>query len=384
MQYDIICFSHLRWNFVYQRPQHLLSRFARQHRVFFIEEPVFTEEGSDHCEVSRQEELNLWTVVPHLAPGLPADGIEERQRILLNGLLESQGIQKYISWYYSPMAYRFSQHLEPQLVVYDCMDELSGFLFAPPALTQTEAALMKRADLVFTGGHTLFQAKKHLHSNIHPFPSSIDKAHFLTARNITTEPDDQGSLPRPRIGFYGVIDERLNIALLGELAEKRPEWQFVLIGPIVKIDPATLPSQKNIHYPGGKDYKDLPRYLAGWDIAMMPFALNASTKFISPTKTPEYLAGGKPVISTSITDVITPYGDMGLVHIADTADEFIAAAEQILHTADDDKKAWLEKVDQYLAGISWDKTWQNMTELIEEGIGRKNNIIQTQKAKAYV
>jgi UDP-galactopyranose mutase len=246
------------------------------------------------------------------------------------------------------------------------MDELSAFKFAPASLRMKERELLDRADIVFTGGHNLFLAKKDQHHNIHCFPSSIDKNHFFAARSKTADKPDQQSIPHPRIGFYGVIDERINIDLISELAQNKPEWHFILIGPVVKIDPATLPQAANIHWLGGKSYNELPDYLSGWDIAFMPFALNESTQYISPTKTPEFLAGAKPVISTSIVDVVHPYGDNGLVHIADTTEEFIAAAEYLLKNRNDSK--WLGKVDYHLSGVSWDKTWHAMNMLVDNSM----------------
>lgn len=377
----VLCFCHLRWSFVYQRPQHLLSRFARQSRVYIIEEPFFdAAPGGSHYQVTKDPQLDVWIIEPHLQPGLPEGQYLETQQLLLNNLMHNHYINEYIAWYYSPMAFMFSSHLTPLLTVYDCMDELSGFLFAPPALKEQELALMQKADIVFTGGTSLFEAKKHLHANIHPFPSSIDKAHFAQARHAMKEPQEQTTIPHPRIGFYGVIDERLDINLLDQLAMLRPDWHFILVGPVVKIDPATLPRHPNIHYPGGKTYQELPSWLAGWDIAMLPFALNESTRFISPTKTPEYLAGGKPVISTSIPDVIDPYGKAGLVLIADTAEAFVNAAASLLQQKD--HAGWLDLTDQFLANTSWDKTWQQMNKHLQDLLN--NNINNTPKKEAHV
>lgn len=377
---DIVCFSHLRWNFVYQRPQHLLSRFARMNRVIFWEEPVF-DSFYDYNEISRVENSNVWVYVPHIRAGLKPEDVVEVQRRLLDETLETMAIKEYVLWYYSPMALLFSDHLQSQLIVYDCMDELSAFKFAPPLLKQQEAKLFRNADLVFTGGVSLYEAKKWQHINIHPFPSSIDKEHFFTARAKKAEPDDQKNISGIRLGFYGVIDERINIDLLQKMAEMRPEWQFIMVGPVVKIDPDSLPRLKNIHFLGGKTYEELPHYLSGWDIAIMPFALNESTQFISPTKTPEFLAGGKPVISTSINDVIKPYAEKGLVRIADTAEEFIIAAECELQNRGDDR--WLGKVDNFLSGISWDRTWKSMNQLMKETIVDKT-IKKTKKPEMYV
>ena len=368
---DLICFSHLRWNFVFQRPQHLMSRFARNYRVFFIEEPIFNA-TENHMEIALDDSKLVWIMVPHLKPGMQEAEVMAAQKILLNDMFISMQITKYMLWYYSPMALGWSNHLEPELIVYDCMDELSAFKYAPPLLVLREQELLQKADVVFTGGQSLYEAKRHMHNNIYLFPSSIDKAHFGMARYPLREPVDQTSIPHPRIGYYGVLDERLDIDMLKELAALRPDWQFILVGPVVKIDAEDLPQQNNIHYLGSKQYKELPNYLAGWDIAMMPFALNDSTRYISPTKTPEYLAGGKPVISTPIKDVIKPYEENGLVYIAATPALFVAAAEAILTRTG--YKEWLAKVDRFLLDISWEKTWQNMQAIIDKAIEIKQNI----------
>jgi len=379
MNFDIICLSHLRWNFVYQRPQHVMSRFARKHRVFFIEEPVY-DGKEDHIKITVDEASMVWVIVPHLQQGLSAAETSAAQQKLLDSLLVSMQIKKYLLWYYSPMALEWSNHLQPGLIVYDCMDELSAFRYAPPKLLQMERALFKKADIVFTGGRSLYEAKKELHSNIYSFPSSIDKEHFRIARQQVPEPVDQQAIPHPRLGYFGVLDERIDLDLIDKLADGRPDWHFVFVGPMAKIDPAHLPVKANIHYLGSKPYGELPYYLAGWDIAIMPFALNEATRFISPTKTPEYLAGGKPVISTPVQDVVVPYGEEQLVYIASSPEEFITAAENALSNNDHDK--WLSNVDAYLAGISWDKTWQEMSMLIGEAMESKPGT-QT-KANEYV
>ncbi|GAB4091815.1 glycosyltransferase family 1 protein [Flaviaesturariibacter terrae] len=358
---DLLCFSHLRWNFVYQRPQHLLSRFAKHTRVFFIEEPIF-HDGANRLQINEPAK-NVYVVVPHLQHGMEEEAVLQCQRELVNDLISVMEINKYFCWYYTPMALPFSDHLEPAATVYDCMDELSAFKFAPVALKENEQRLLKKADVVFTGGYSIYEAKQHTHPNIYPFPSSIDREHFASARSIVADPADQASVPHPRFGFYGVIDERFDIDLIGAAATARPDWHFVLIGPVVKIDPATLPRNPNIHYLGGKDYKELPHYLAGWDVAIIPFAQNESTRFISPTKTPEYLAAGKPVISSPIRDVVSPYGDNALVHIASDADEFVQAGDALL--AVQDHSSWLARVDAFLAGNSWDRTWSQMAQHIE-------------------
>jgi hypothetical protein len=376
MKNDVICFSHLRWHFVYQRPQHLMSRAARQARVFYFEEPVFTS-VPDQLRIEVDPVNQVTVVTPELSDKKNVAGDDERTlNIRLRGLIDDLilrfGITDYVAWYYAPMALSFSDHLSPRVTVYDCMDELSAFKFAPAELVDNERKLMTRADIVFTGGHRLFEAKKAFHHNIFPFPSAIDKSFFYPARTKLPEPADQISIPHPRLGFFGVIDERFDIDLVKRMADLKPEWQFIFIGPVVKIEESALPKNKNIHYLGMKDYKDLPTYISGWDLCIMPFAINASTEFISPTKTPEFLAAGKRVISTPIHDVVNPYGADGLVGIAGTAEGFIEIAEHDL--GDKTDPLWLGKADRYLSTISWNKTWENMNSHIDEILKEKKQV----------
>jgi hypothetical protein len=356
----VLCFSHLRWNFVYQRPQHLLTRYQGVARVLLLEEPIHAEEQEPRLSSAIQEggvEV-LTPILPHGMHGVEAI---DAQRVLLDEYLSGQKIDRLIAWYYTPMALLFSRHLLPDVIVYDCMDELSGFDGAPPELVALEKEIFERAHVVFAGGQSLFESKRKQHDNAHLFASSIDAQHFAKARVSQPDPEDQREIPHPRIGFYGVLDERLDRELLAEAARLRPNLHFVLIGPIAKIREEDLPRAANLHYLGQKSYPELPGYLAGWDAAMLPFARNASTRFISPTKTPEYLAAGKPTVSTPIQDVVQPYGALGLVRIGSNADEFCAAIDASLVESD---TTWLANVDRFLADMSWDKTFAGMREQI--------------------
>ena len=305
---DVVCFSHLRWNFVFQRPQHLMTRCAADSRVFFFEEPL-VDADTPHLEV--RQDRGVFVAVPHLPPAMGGAHRAGAVRTLLEELLTRYTIVRPVLWYYTPMAVEFSRGLLHSTIVYDCMDELSVFAGAPPGLLRLEGELLATASLVFTGGHSLFEAKRQRHPHVFPFPSSVDVSHFARARRRQADPADQAPIAHPRLGFYGVIDERLDLELVGEIARLRDDWQQILIGPVVKIDQATLPRRHNIHYLGMKTYEELPAYLAGWDVAMLPFARNDATRYISPTKTPEYLAAGCPVVSTSIADVVKPVWPAG-------------------------------------------------------------------------
>jgi UDP-galactopyranose mutase len=367
---DLVCFSHLRWDFVHQRPQHLLKRCARDRRVFFVEEPIF-DNGTMRLDIAERER-GVWRVVPHLPEGLQSQvAVNAVLQEMVRHLFRRQGIRQFVIWYYTPMALPFTVDLKPRAIIYDCMDELSAFKNAPENLMNLEQELFQKADLVFTGGQSLYEAKRGKHHSVYAFPSSIDREHFMNARQPLDEPEDQKEIPHPRLGFFGVIDERFDIDLLDKLARTRPDWHFVMLGPAVKIDPSVLPQHKNIHYLGPKKYEELPSYIAGWDVALLLFALNESTRFISPTKTPEYLAAGKPVVSTPIRDVVSPYGEMGLVNIADGREAFSSAIEKAL--AESDRAEWLKRVDLFLSNMSWDETWSRMSGLIDQVLQQKSS-----------
>jgi UDP-galactopyranose mutase len=366
---DIVCVSHLRWDFVFQRPQHLLTRAARQGRVYYIEEPIL-DHGPSYLTTADREE-GVCIVVPVVDA---SSSTEEQQRFLatqIAGLLRDDGVADYVLWYYTPMALPFTINLAPRTVVYDCMDELSAFAGAPSRLRQFETALFSTADVVFTGGQSLYEAKRACHGNVHLFPSSVDVEHFGRARTAGPgmEPAEQASIGHPRIGFFGVIDERIDYELIAGVAAARPAWQLVLIGPTAKVDPASLPRAVNIHYLGAKPYATLPDYIAAWDVAMLPFARNDATRFISPTKTPEYLAAGKPVVATSIRDVVRPYGQNGLARIADSVNEFVAAVDAALVESAAER---IRAADAFLTRTSWDGTWTRMWQLIEKTVAARD------------
>lgn len=358
---DLIVFSHLRWEYALGRPQHLLSRFARHRRVFYVEVPVFSAIEIPQLSI-RESSEQVRIVIPYLPDSMKESDNVETLTALINELLEEAEIENYNLWYYTPLALEFTRHLAPEKIIFDYMNEISPLDDAPRKLIELEAELFKKADVIFTGGGSLYEAKKKNHQNIHTFPSSVDYQHFSQSRYQLVEPEDQINIPHPRIGFYGVIDEKFNTQLLEEIADLRPDFHFIIIGPIAEIKSESLPVRKNIHYLGKKDYLILPLYISSWDCAMMPFAINQTTKLINPTMTPELLASGKPVVSTSIYDVIHPYADAKLVYIADNAFDFVNLIEKAMNEAAYDPE-WLERVDAFLEGKSWDETFNSMAEI---------------------
>jgi UDP-galactopyranose mutase len=361
----LVVFSHLRWQFVHQRPQHLLSRFAREQAVFVIEEPIHDPDAAPHWE--RQTPRPQVTVCRPHTP-CPESGFGDAQlpdlKVLVERLVREEDLKRCQVWMYTPMALPLIGCFEPEVVIYDCMDELSAFDFAPPQLIERERQLLERADVVFTGGPSLYRAKRGRHPNVHLFPSSVEAEHFRQALNGSLEPEEQAHLPRPRLGFFGVIDERIDRPLLAHLAASHPEWHVIMIGPVVKIDPAMLPQAPNLHYLGQRSYEALPAYLAGWDLCLLPFARNAATRFISPTKTLEYMAAERPIVSTPIADVQEPYGD--IVYMGDTSEALVEACERALASSAAERVRRGDKMRAVLKNTSWDATVAAMQRLVRE------------------
>ena len=353
----MLCFSHLRWDFVVQRPHHLMRRAAKSYHVVYWEEAV-RHDGPESL-VLRDDAFGVVVATPHIPHGHP----DERRAVrdLLDSFVARTLHDRLITWYYTPMALGFSDHLVPDVCLYDCMDELSAFKFAPDSLGWNEGRLFDRSAAIFTGGRSLYEAKRNRHAHVHCLPSSIDAAHFHKARSPMPDPADQAHIPTPRVGFFGVIDERMDLDLVRQTAQQAPDLQFVIIGPVTKIDPHHLPQAANIHWLGSKRYEDLPAYLANWQAGWMPFALNDATRFISPTKTPEFLAAGLPLTSTAVPDVVADYAATGLVEIGDAASMAIALRQSLRGR----NARWLAGVDEVLAQTSWDRTWAQMHACIE-------------------
>ncbi|MFK0692820.1 glycosyltransferase family 1 protein [Mesorhizobium sp. IMUNJ 23033] len=363
----ILCFSHLRWNFVYQRPQHILTLASKTTKVIYFEEPIF-EHVPQAFMRSNAVSGSIKVITPVLPVGIAPSDADAVQRRFVDLIVASTPQEHLTIWYYTPMALRFSDHLTCDVCVYDCMDELSAFKEAPPELIQMERQLLDRADVVFTGGQSLYEAKRGLHRSMFPFPSSIDFTHFHQARVPGKDAVDQEQIPHPRVGYFGVIDERLDAGLVADTALRMPDVHFVMVGPVVKIDPEGLPKAENLHWLGSKDYADLPRYLRHWDAGWMPFALNAATRYISPTKTPEFLAAGVPLVSTAIVDVVRAYGAEGLVEIVD-ANDVEAKLRSVLARPRD---CLLMQIDAYLLDMSWEKTWSAMAVHIQRARSTRN------------
>jgi len=348
--YDMIVFCHLRWGFVYQRPQHLITRLAKSKKILLIEEPIPYGENEYATANFIEAEPNITIMQSRV------NHIHEIAQVIEKYIPNKQ---VKVGWFYSPAFSSLISSFKFEKVVYDCMDELSLFKGASAELVAQEKFLMSKADIVFTGGKSLYESKMHHHKNVHCFASSVERPHFEKALNGIPIPEDIAGLKKPVIGYYGVIDERINLGLIADVADKNPTSSFVMIGPLAKIREEDLPKRSNIHYIGMRGYNVLPNYLKGFDIAMMPFALNESTRFISPTKTLEYMAAGKPIISTPIKDVLRDYGHC--VAIVDTADEFSEAIGDITTYGSEEQISQFETI---LDNTSWDTTAAKMEELL--------------------
>jgi beta-glucosidase/6-phospho-beta-glucosidase/beta-galactosidase/glycosyltransferase involved in cell wall biosynthesis len=375
-RYGIVVFSHLRWGFVWQRPQQFLSRFAKKHKVLFIEEPFFDLREGDEPRLDFHKVMpNVTVATPHLSPSWNRNPRTPEQlrrfaREAIDAMNETGEFDRPMLWYYSPMDSAWSLgHFEHRFIVYDCMDELSQFSGAPKALVENEARLMKYADIVFTGGYELGEKKRKQHDNVHTFGCGVDVDHFGKAMNEDTIiPPDIDFMVRPILGWFGVVDERVDYAMVGEMARLRPGWSFAMVGPVVKVDPNLLPHAPNLFWLGSRDYQQLPNYCKAFDVCMMPFAMNAATEFINPTKGLEYMATGRPVVSTPVRDVVRQWSD--IVRIASGAEAFVKAVEEALEARPNDER--VKRGLELARKSSWEYTVARMQELIKETAERKD------------
>jgi len=352
--YDMIVFCHLRWDFVYQRPQQIMHRMSDKYKILFVEEPIAFEEGDERTAVITEINPNLFILKPKVS------SIADLKYVLP---IYVANTSVKCGWFYSSAFVSVLKDIDFETVIYDCMDELTMFKGASELLKSQETYLLSEADIVFTGGKSLYEAKKQTHDNVYCFPSSVDRNHFASALNGIALPHDLPTSGNPMVGYYGVIDERIDLDLLKEAAEKMPQVEFIMVGPLAKIDESNLPRAANIHYPGMKSYMELPRYLKGFDIAIMPFALNDATKFISPTKTLEYIAANKPIVSTAVYDVVRDYKDA--VWVITNADECCEAIQNILHQSELAKEKRRQQYEVILNNTSWEKTVNSMQEIIK-------------------
>ena len=360
---DLIVYSHLRWDFVFQRPQHVVSRLARHHRALFIEEPAFHRDRAFIQRFTPCE--NVEVLRPHTP--VQAQGFHDDQIAVLAPLIEealrARRVSDHMAWLYTPMALPLALRYAPLRMVYDCMDHLSDFKCAARQIGQRENALLRVCDTVFAGGPSLYRSRATRHPNVHCLPSSVDSAHFARARSLPSH-SAQAHIPGPRLGFFGVIDERMDYELLSAVAAVRPQWQIVMVGPLAKVDEASLPRAPNLHWLGRRAYEELPAFLAGWDVCLMPFALNTATRHISPTKTLEYMAAELPIVSTPLADVAELYADA--VGIAGDVRQFVKACEDALDESEAARTERKRAATRHLAKTSWDRTVEAMRRILAE------------------
>lgn len=376
--YPIVVHSHLHWDWVWQRPQQFLSRISHRHSVLFVQEPIAVEGlAAPRARIREAEGLPNLTV---LALEFPRPLIAAREacddaqyRLVREALTGSLGrkFARPVQWFYDPMAVvPFAGKMEERAVVYDCMDQLSQFRGAPPELIRRERELLNLADVVFAGGPKIHKAKRLVNTNCHCYGCGVDVKHFGRAAAASTSiPDDLSALPGPRLGYFGVVDERMDYELVAALADAHPEWSVVIIGPWTKVDPGTFPQRANLHWFGGRDYQQLPNYVKGFDVCLMPFAINEATEFINPTKALEYMAAARPIVSTAIEDVVLQFSDV--VHVAHNRDGFIQACEEAVQRPDQQRIA---RGRELASGNSWEEIVDRLEGHIEDALETRRQL----------
>jgi glycosyltransferase involved in cell wall biosynthesis len=378
IDYSIIVHSHLKWDWVWQRPQQFLSRLSKKHRVLFIESPDAVD-GLAASKVALREVDDYPNVVV-LQMQMPASQLADREwadnerRRLLQSVLAGplgRSFQSVVQWFYDPMAVTaFAGQMNERAIVYDCMDQLSQFKFAPPELVRRERELLALADVVFAGGPKIWEEKRKYNSNCFSYGCGVDLAHFAQAREQDcVVPADVRDLPGPTFGYIGVVDERLDYDLIDKLAKANSTGSVVMVGPSTKVDPAMLPRRANIHWLGGRDYSLLPNYAKAFNVCLMPFALNEATEFINPTKALEYMATATPIVSTPIRDVVRQFSD--IVSVAASPTEFIAACARAAKQPD---QSAIRGGVELARKNSWESIVRKLQAHIEEAICRDASV----------
>lgn len=359
----LVAFAHLRWGSFCQRPQQLLSRLARRWPVLYVEAPVRTD-GAAHLE-RRTPSHNVEVLTPYTP--LAAPGFDDRQCKLIAPLLAAHLAARHadagIAWFYTPAAWPLATLCQARTVVYDCVDEP-----AAPARAH-EHALLAGADLVLTAGPALYAAKRKRNANVVCLPSAVDAAHFSPA-HLTADGDEPREAARlcagigaPRLGFFGVIDERIDLELIALLADAHADWQIAMAGPVRGLASEALPRRANLHWLGTQPYARLPHLMAHWDLCLMPFAVNARTQHLNPDKTLEYMAGEKPIVSTALPDVVALHS--GAVRIAHDAKAFIAACEQTLAEPAHKRSRRIAEMLSTVSCASWERSATSVAQLLE-------------------
>ena len=360
-QPDLLCLSHLRWSPAYPRAQQLLRRCARDRRVYFVEPPVLDTDSEVTLE-RVADDGGVVVCVPHLPAGIEPAQAEAHLAYLLDQLVAREDLQRPVLWLDSPALLAACHHLSARAVVYDCVDPAPLGGDAPARVVDRERLLLAHADLVLTPSHALHERLRGEHPAAHAVPSAIDPAPLARARALVPEPDDQAAIPHPRIGYAGPIDARLDLALVELVAMMRPELHFVFLGDTAELEAASLPQAPNLHWLGARRPDQLPAYLAGWEVAMLPLVRPGRPELASPTAAPSFLAAGCAVVATSARDVVRPWGEQGLAWIGDSPAAFACAIDNALAEERDRR---LARVDRFLAEAGWDHVWDDVWSLIE-------------------
>lgn len=350
VQDELIVLSHLRWSGVWQRPQQLISRLGRDRKTWFVEEPATppgrtTTKKQLACEDSNGI-TRAWLEIPERGRhvGYEDDLIPDYADQLMEFLGAPQG--QRVVWLYTPLALDIALALQPTTIVYDVMDDLASFKDADPTLADRHLQALKRADVVFAGGKSLHRSvTEQGRPDASLFPSGVSPEHYAPARRRTSVKADR----TPVAGYVGVLDERLDLHLIADLADQVPHWEIRMIGPLAKLTPGQLPQAPNINYLGQQAYEQLPGLMAEFDVALMPFALNDQTRSISPTKTLEYLACNLPVVSTRVPDVVSEFGHV--VYLREDAAGFADACRMLRHY---DRSSLQPQLRKLLKKYHWD------------------------------
>jgi glycosyltransferase involved in cell wall biosynthesis len=312
----------------------------------------------------QQVRENFHVLTPPVIP-LPSSHWAKRlnRKMLVSsirGALRGLGDGPLQVWSFTPDVSYLLDALTPRKVIYYCVDDFASFTGYDRRRVQSdEVDLCKRADLVVTTSRALQEAKKSLNSNTIFVPHGVDYEHFAKALCPCAEPVDLSAIPRPRVGFFGLIRDWLDLDLVRQVAAKRPAWQFVFIGGHDWSVDLSLYRMPNIHFIGGRPYGDLPAYCAHMDVGLIPFKLNELTMSVNPIKLREYLAAGLPVAATPLPEV-QAYSE--LVRIGAGPTDFTAAIEAALQTPPEARR----RLSEAMAAETWPTKMEQICRCLQD------------------
>lgn len=382
--HDIISFGDMQWDGPWMSRHHIVSRLARTSRVINVSPPLYIRDllkgRKDHSQTLLQVAPNLWQYqppwfLPRTHRRRAARLLETLQALHLRRTWSRLGFRAPIYYVWHPSYLGLLNRLPRSFTCYHCYDKYSAFsgVTDPAQVTRSEEGLAEKADLILATSRALADDLVEMSGKYaHYVPHGVDYDFIEKATGRDQTPDDMQQIPRPRIGYTGRINSKVDLALLDAVAASRPDWSFVLVGPLdsrplelLKIF-ERIQSRPNVYVLGNKPRHEVPVYIAAVDVGMICYRTDMWVRYGNPLKMYEYLACGKPVVAT---DIGSTRELSEMVHIASTPDEWVAAIESCLRLDNEEARA---RRREFARANSWDSRVEHISRLIARALQNAN------------